>query len=439
MPQFIDRRLNPRDKSLGNRQRFLRRSREEIKRAVDRAVNDRNITDAGNGGSISIPSRGISEPAFHHSRRHGRQEQIVPGNKEFIAGDRIAKPDGGAGGGGKEGSDSGEGEDDFIFSLSQAEFLDILFDDLELPDLIKSSLKDMQASEPRRAGYSNYGNTSNLNVLRTLRNSVGRRIALHRPAKSRLQPLEQELAELEANDDLDIAQCKRVLDLYEQIEGLNRQRRAIPFIDPIDIRYNRFEERPIPRTKAVMFCLMDVSGSMGEHEKELAKRFFILLHLFLQRQYERVDMVFIRHTHTAREVDEQEFFHSRESGGTVVSTALDAMLDVVKKRYPVADWNIYAAQASDGDNYSGDTQKCVSMLAGEVLSLCQYYAYVEILTPQEQARHGPAGPGKELWRGYQELDGEWPNFAIKHVASRSDIYPVFRELFSKRETSGPLS
>jgi hypothetical protein len=433
MPQFIDRRLNPRDKSLGNRQRFLRRSREEIKRAVDKAVNDRTITEAGNGGSVSIPSRGIGEPAFHHSRRHGRQDQIVPGNKEFIAGDRIAKPTGGSGGG-KQGADSGEGEDDFIFALSQSEFLDILFDDLELPDMIKSSLKDAHACEPRRAGYSNYGNTSNLNVLRTMRNSMGRRIALRRPATARLQPLEAELAELEAADGLDIARCMRVLDLYEEIEGLNRKRRSIPFIDPIDIRYNRFEERPVPRTKAVMFCLMDVSGSMGEHEKDLAKRFFVLLHLFLQRQYERLDMVFIRHSHMAREVEEEEFFHSRESGGTIVSTALDAMLDVVKQRYPIADWNIYVAQASDGDNYSGDTEKCVRMLDSDILPLCQYYAYVEILAPE---LHNRQGPGKELWRGYAALEGEWSNFAIKHVAARADIYPVFRELFSRREVSGP--
>ena len=271
----------------------------------------------------------------------------------------------------------------------------------------------------------------------------GRRIALRRPAKTRLQPLEAEfaelLAELKASDNLDITKCKRVLQLYEEIEGLNRQRRAIPFIDPIDIRYNRFEERPIPRTKAVMFCLMDVSASMGEHEKDLAKRFFVLLHLFLQRQYKRVDMVFIRHAHTAREVSEEEFFHSRDSGGTVVSTALETMLDIVKQRYPATDWNIYAAQASDGDNYYGDTQKCVRILESDALSLCQYYAYVEILTPFEQRESGPAGPGKELWRGYTGLVDDWPNFAIMQVASRSDIYPVFRELFSKRELSGQPS
>ncbi len=439
MPQFIDRRLNPRDKSLGNRQRFLRRARDEIKRAVDKATNDGTITNAGDGGSISIPSQGISEPSFHHTRQHGRHKQIVPGNKEFVAGDRIAKPNGGAGSGGRQGSDSGDGEDSFIFSLSKSEFLDILFDDLELPDMVKASLKDIQACQPHRAGYSNHGTTPNLNVLRTMRNSIGRRIALRRPGTVQLQDLQRELAELEAKDDLDITQCKRVLDLYDKIEGLNRQRRAIAFIDPIDIRYNRFEDRPVPRTKAVMFCLMDVSGSMGEHEKDLAKRFFILLHLFLERRYERVEIVFIRHTHTAREVSEEEFFHSRESGGTVVSTALDVMCNVVKHRYPLVEWNIYAAQASDGDNYSGDTEKCLGILDNDVLAMCQYYAYVEILNPDAQNPFGFTGPGKELWRGYSDLAENWPNFAARHVASRADIYPVFRELFARRDIAGEAS
>jgi hypothetical protein len=434
MPQFIDRRLNQHGKSLVNRQRFLRRTRAELKRAVDKAVNGREIADAANGGSITIPSRGIAEPRLQHSRQHGRHDQVLPGNKEFVAGDRIPKPDAGSGSGGKQASDGGELEDAFVFTLSQNEFLDILFEDLELPDMVKSSLKDIDDTEMYRAGFTNCGIPPNINVLRTMRNSVGRRLVLQRPSNARLQALETELAALQARDDLDIAERKRALELYDEIELLKRRQRAIPFIDPIDVRYSRFEERPAPRCKAVMFCLMDVSGSMGEHEKDLAKRFFLLLHLFLMRRYERVDIVFIRHTHTAREVGEEEFFHSQESGGTVVSTALETMLEIVRERYPSSDWNLYAAQASDGDNESRDTEKCLGLLEEGLLQLCQYYAYIEILTPDELARHGPASTAKELWRGYLRLTGRWQNFAMKHVAARSDIYPVFRELFSRHES-----
>ncbi len=435
MPQLIDRRPNPREKSLGNRQRFLRRSREEIKRAVDKAVNERNISDAGEGGKISIPSRGIQEPRFRFSPKHGDRQRVVPGNKEFIRGDEIEKPKGGAGGGSKDASDSGDGEDDFVFSISRDEFLDILFDDLELPDLVKASMKDITTSVPRRAGYSNDGTTPNINVLRTMRNSLGRRIALNRGGGEKLRALEAERDDLLAFDELPISEQKRLTELHAEIEEINRRRKRIAFIDPIDIRYNRFERQPVPITRAVMFCLMDVSGSMGEHEKDLAKRFFVLLHLFLQRQYEHVEIVFIRHTHVAQEVTEEEFFYGRESGGTVVSTALETALSILAERYPAADWNAYVAQASDGDNFSNDTGRCQELMEEKLLPACQFYAYIEILTEHEMNRMAEGG-GKELWRGYEPLMERWARFSAKHVAKRSDIYPVFRELFAKRNLEG---
>src|SRR5208337_4132573 len=226
---------------------------------------------------------------------------------------------------GRQGADSGSGEDPFSFALSEAEFLDILFEDLELPDLVKASLKDLSAKEFRRAGYSNDGATPNLAVLRTMRVSMSRRFALRRPTDAEVDRLE---AAPELADEL------RIRQLYADIERLKRRQRAVPFIDPIDVRYNRFTPTNVPRAKAVMFCLMDVSASMGAREKDLAKRFFILLHLFLKRKYERVDVVFIRHAHEAAEVDEQEFFYGRETGGTVVSSALKAMIAARAQRYP---------------------------------------------------------------------------------------------------------
>jgi uncharacterized sporulation protein YeaH/YhbH (DUF444 family) len=434
MIHLIDRRLNPRDKSLGNRQRFLRRARRQIKEAVDKAVNERDVADAGKGGKISIPSKGISEPRFRHSHTSGDHERVFPGNQEYVPGDKIPKPpQGGGEGGGKDASEDGEGADEFVFSLSRAEFLDILFEDLELPDLIKATLKETQAVKPQRAGFSNYGTTPNLNVLRTMRNSIGRRMVLNRPATSAIVELQNEMADLQAKDELDAQQRLRLAELTNEIEALKRRQRAIPYIDPVDIRYNRFDPKPEPKTKAVMFCLMDVSGSMGQHEKDLAKRFFILLHLFLQRKYERVELVFIRHTHLAQEVDEETFFYSRESGGTKVSTALVEMQEILKKRFPVSEWNIYAAQASDGDNTANDTGFCVELLENELLPVCQFYAYVEILTEQEVSRYAGTSNGKELWRGYRAVDEQWAKFSMKHIAKRSDIYPVFRELFAKNE------
>jgi uncharacterized sporulation protein YeaH/YhbH (DUF444 family) len=436
MAHFVDRRLNPRDKSLGNRQRFLRRTRAEVKRAVDKAVAERSIADAGKGGAVSIPTDGIGEPHFHLSGESGERVYVRPGNKDFVAGDRIDKPRGAGGGSGREGSESGSDQDPFSFALSEAEFLDILFEDLELPDLIKASLKDMSAKEFRRAGYSNDGATPNLAVLRTMRVSMGRRFALHRPTGAEIERLEAELAALQAKAVPELADESRIAELCADIERLRRRQRAVPFIDPIDVRYNRFTPTNVPRTKAVMFCLMDVSASMGEREKDLAKRFFILLHLFLSRKYERVEIVFIRHTHEAAEVDEQEFFYGRETGGTVVSSALKAMIVARESRYPAADWNVYCAQASDGDNSGGDSQACVALLAEAILPLTQYYAHIEIAG--EGATDGDGSRQTDLWLAYAGLKDAAPNFAMARVARRADIYPVFRKLFARQAKQGAV-
>ena len=167
---------------------------------------------------------------------------------------------------------------------------------------------------------------------------------------------------------------------------------------------------------------MDVSGSMDESRKDMAKRFFILLYLFLERVYERIDVVFIRHHTQAQEVDEETFFHSRETGGTVVSSALKLMQQVIEKRYPVEEWNIYGAQASDGDNWDNDSLTCKTLLADKLLPLCQYFAYVEICD----------GPGQNLWDEYARLQPWVPNFAMQKIRQPADIYPVFRELFKKQ-------
>jgi len=437
MSFFIDRRLNPKDKSLGNRQRFLRRARAQIKEVVDRSIKDRKVSDIATGETITIPTKGIREPRLRKSASGGKRQGIFPGNKEFVTGDKIPRPPkGGEGKGGKEGSDSGDGEDEFQFALSREEFLDLFFEDLSLPDLIKTNLKEIQTSKWRRAGYTTSGTPTNINVMRTMRNSLGRRLALKRPRLPELTALLQEIEALENKPSLTDAEQQRLEALRKKVKGIERKRRAVAFIDPIDVRYSNLLPQPEPNANAVMFCLMDVSGSMGEREKDLAKRFFMLLHLFLQRRYERIEIVFIRHTHQAQEVDEDMFFHSRETGGTVVSTALTEMLKVVEARYPTQEWNIYAAQASDGENFSGDSEKCVDLLTNKLMPLCQYYAYVEILDERETGLFWNVENGAALWRNYRTVGAKWSNFAMKRIAKPGDIYPVFRELFSKQDATG---
>jgi len=423
---IIDRRLNPGGKSFANRQRFLRRARAQVRKAVREASSARSIKDAGKGGEVSIPSGGVHEPHLRRSSQGGVRDYVLPGNKKYIEGDAIARPQQG-GGKGSQASDSGDGEDEFRFALTDEEYLDLYLEDLELPDLAKRQVTGATSVLWRQAGYSVSGPPSRLSVPRTLRHSMSRRIALKRPKADEINALREEIEKLEREG----GQFEALVEKRKALELLITRSKRIPYIDPVDVRYRRLETNPKPIAKAVMFCLMDVSGSMNEHMKDLAKRFYSLLYLFLNRRYEHVDVVFIRHTHEASEVDEQTFFYSRETGGTVVSTALFKMSEIIRDRYPVDQWNIYAAQASDGDNTSSDNAVVLSQLRDVILPICQYYAYVEVGMDDEDDHPGAGEPSTNLWRAYRRVSVDAP-FAMRKVKHRRDIYPVFRELFARR-------
>jgi uncharacterized sporulation protein YeaH/YhbH (DUF444 family) len=424
---IIDRRLNPGGKSFANRQRFLRRARAQVRRAVREASSTRSIKDAGKGGEVSIPAGGVHEPVLRRSAQGGTRDYLLPGNKKYIEGDTIPRPEQG-GGQGSKASDSGEGEDEFRFALSDEEYLDLYLEDLELPDMAKRQIAGVSSVQWRQAGYSTAGPPARISVPRTMRNSMSRRIALRRPKPEELAALAAEIERLEREG----APEREIAELKERLQLLERRTKLIPYIDPLDVRFRRLESTPKPIARAVMFCLMDVSGSMNEHMKDLAKRFYSLLYLFLKRRYEHVEVVFIRHTHEAQEVDEQTFFYSRETGGTVVSTALIKMAEIVKDRFPVDEWNIYAAQASDGDNTSSDNAVVLAQLKDVILPICQYYAYVEVgMDDEDDSQPGSGEPSTNLWRAYRRVGPEQP-FAMRKVRHRRDIYPVFRELFSRR-------
>lgn len=423
MSYIIDRRLNAKKKSTVNRQRFLRRYKKHIKDAVEDAVNNRSITDIDQGGSITIPRKDISEPIFHHGDG-GQRKRVFPGNKEFIVGDEFKRPEGGGGGGSGKGkaSNQGEGEDEFTFQIDQDEFLDFMFDGLELPYMVKKQLKQATQYETRRAGFTNAGSPDKIHVVRSLRAAHARRIALTGKDRRKLRQLERDLEVLQEQPDDDLKR-KEVRALNEQIEKLKKRLARVPFLDDFDIKYNNMIRVPVPSSKAVMFCIMDVSGSMTQSVKDMAKRFFILLYLFLKRGYKHIEVVFVRHHTHAKEVDEQEFFYSRETGGTIVSSALALSAEIIEKRYSPADWNIYVAQASDGDNWDGDSSKCVDILHQKILKQVQYFAYVEITT----------GPHQNLWQEYEKLQVAWADsFAMQNIRDPSDIFPVFRSLFEKK-------
>jgi uncharacterized sporulation protein YeaH/YhbH (DUF444 family) len=425
LPQIIDRRLQGKNKSIGNRERFLRRYKDQIRDAVRRAVDGRGIRDMQRGEDIHIPKRDINQPVFHHGQG-GKREMVHPGNKEYITGDRIERPQGGGGGGGGSGqaSDSGEGEDDFVFHLSKEEFMQVFFEDLALPNLVRTQLAETPEWKSHRAGFTSDGTPNNLHVVRSLRGAIGRRIAIGSLSRRDLKELEARLAELQALPGKSEAVRQEIAELEEQIAAQRARLARIPYLDPIDLRFRSRVRVPVPTSKAVMFCLMDVSGSMDEGRKDLSKRFFILLYLFLTRHYEKIEIVFIRHHTQAQEVDEQNFFHATETGGTVVSSALVLMEEIIRARYPSSEWNIYGAQASDGDNWHHDSGQCREILAEKILPLVRYYAYVQVAEPEQN-----------LWEEYSQLLETQKHFAMRKVTEASQIYPVFRELFKKESAT----
>lgn len=422
MSYIIDRRLNGKNKSMVNRQRFLRRYRHHIKRAVSDAVNKRSIMDMERGEKISIPTRDLNEPTFNNGQG-GQRHRIFPGNKSFQQGDKLPRPEesGGGGSGSGNASNQGEGIDDFSFFISKEEFLDYVFEDLALPNMVKKTLSAMDETAYRRAGFKSFGTPNNLSVIRSMRSAHARRIALsassRRKLRERKAEYEQEQQKEESQLDYDYLEYlrKQICQLQEKIQ-------RIPFLDTIDIKYRNLVKQPIPSSKAVMFCIMDVSGSMTQQIKDMAKRFYILLYLFLERNYEKIEVVFIRHHTSAKEVDEEEFFYSRETGGTIVSSALELMDTIVRARYPSSEWNVYAAQASDGDNWDDDSPRCADILKNRIMPLVQYFSYIEITPNAHQA----------LWYAYENIQDHYPiSFAMQQITRPEDIYPVFRELFSR--------
>ncbi len=271
LQSIIDRRLAGKNKSVGNRERFLRRHKEQVRDAVKRAIDGRSIRDVERGEEVHIPKKDLSEPVFGHGQG-GIREVVHPGNKDFIRGDRIERPKGGGGGGSGKGeaSDSGEGEDDFVFQLSKEEFMQVFFEDLALPNLVRTQLAETPEWKSQRAGYSSDGTPNNLHVVRSMRGAIGRRIAIGAGSRAEAREMEEELEGLVAGAKNE-AVLARIKELEAAIAALRVRIARIPYLDPIDLRYRSRIRVPVPTSKAVMFCLMDISGSMDEARKDLSQ------------------------------------------------------------------------------------------------------------------------------------------------------------------------
>lgn len=472
MTSVIDRRAEPDRRYHSSRERFMQRNRKQIKKAIDRAIANSDIKDIGKGETdVTVPNDGIREPMIHHGQG-GSGKRVLPGNKEFSTGDKIPRPKGGGGGkGGKPGEpgEGNDGNDDFVFTLTEEEFLNYMYEDLELPNLSKKSAQDTKVTHPKRAGFVSDGPQNKLDLQRSFTQKLGRTIATkkqfdkrildalngirdvllrhdtsHTPEKEALyqsmtqglpiskkvMAAQKSVEELENKFGAALTDEERqeIEALQGRVEVQTRKKSIIPkWNESTDLKYRYHKQVPTPTTQAVMFCLMDVSGSMDQEKKNNAKLFYTLLHRFLLRNYEKVDIVFIRHTDEAEEVDEHTFFYDGQSGGTKVSTSIALMQEVMKERYPISEWNIYGAQASDGENFGSDNNECDRLLR-ELLKDIQAYFYTEVTHPNSYSY------GQSLWEAYEPIEKAHPEqFFMGKIKQRRDIWPVFREFFSKRE------
>lgn len=412
MVAITDRSGTSDRKSLSNRQRFIERNKQQIRKQVGESIGDISIDSMrGRNGTYRVPIRGTKEPAPHQDRRTGNHDFVIPGKGDVNRHDTFDKPQQGGGSGGREGSPDGEGQDDYAFNLTYEEFLEFFMADLELPDMIKKSGESEVEFKSRRAGYSTSGALSNLDVGVTIKQSLARKIALGRPSKQTIAELEAALAAAETDEDRAAAQQR--LDA-----ALLRQRR-VPWVADIDLRFKAFTQEPVPTTHAVMFCVMDVSASMGEHEKDLAKRFMLLLNLLLHKKYQKVEVVFVRfHTH-ASECSEDEFFKGQETGGTNVLPAVKLVEQILTERYS-QDWNCYLAMASDGDGWGQDLRDTEAKLR-EMLKDFQYCAYLETSERDDSG----------MWEMFDTLQEKHEHVQMRRTNERSEIWPLFRELYKK--------
>ncbi|OIN85174.1 MAG: hypothetical protein AUJ12_09930 [Alphaproteobacteria bacterium CG1_02_46_17] len=465
MTKVIDRRQErPSGRHLDNEDRVKRRQSDVIRDHIRKQVNNSSIKTFGKDGVVvPIPKRNMRLPVIHHGNKEGVDSVVRPGNKKFNTGDMFPKPKGGGGGGvgPGEASNDGEGEDPYIYvKLSIKEVLSILFEGAELPNLSKEGGWSLTQTESVPDGFATRGPQSRMDLSRTFANKKGEELVRGRIAEKnilRALMVQYGIVKSYANEEIPNLDIYKPVNQISMIEGyLERVRPTVEDkISPVDkdllerydvklkalnklgsvsdkwreeqMNFRREIEKPVPVRQAVMFCIMDVSGSMDEQRKEIAKSFFGLLNAFLETKYEKLDVVFIRHTTEADEVDEDTFFYDRKSGGTLVSTSIQKMKEIIAERYDPSIWNIYAAQASDGDNWDNDNSRCLQLL-DEELPLIQGYFYVEVAENSES----------NLWGPYEQcMKRHADRFFMARASSPADIIPVFSHFFKK--TGAPVA
>jgi hypothetical protein len=374
------------DRSAGDRLRHRQKVRELIRENISDIIAEESIIGKNKDRIIKVPLRGIKEYRFVYGEN---APGVGQGDGNSQPGQVVGKA--GREGQGQDRAGDRPGVDYYETDVTLEELIEIMFEDLELPDMERRALREVEAERTsKRKGYRKVGIRVRLDKRRTAKQRIMRKLA--------------------SRHDERVASGEKAKDRF-------------PFHDD-DLKYRHVETEMKKESNAVVMCVMDTSGSMDTMKKYLARSFFFLLYQFITTRYRNVEIVFIGHHTEANEVTEEEFFHKGESGGTFISSGYLKALEIIQERYHPSLWNIYAFHCSDGDNFDSDNPAALRS-AKELAEVCNLFGYGEIK---------PLGSRyyeSSMLNVFRRLDA--PNFQTVLIERKEDIWPSFKAFLAKEK------
>jgi sporulation protein YhbH len=386
MAIFKDGGMDHSDRSSWDRKRHRQLVEDAIKRNLGDIIAEESIIGQSKNKKIKIPIKGIKEYQFIYGKN---SDGTATGTGQERKGQVVGKVSSqGRLGQGQPGNEAGE--EIYETEITMDEIIKYMFDELQLPDIDRKKYGLIEAERYlKRLGYNPKGIPPRLAKKKTVIEKIKRKQSYYRDLPEK--------------------------DIPERI----------PFREE-DLRYHRVKEEIHHRANAVVICIMDTSGSMDQTKKYLARSFYFLLYQFLRWKYDQVEVVFIAHTTEAKEVNEWEFFHRGEAGGTVISSGYTKALEIIEHRYNPEIWNIYAFHCSDGDNWGDDNNRAIE-LARKLCAVCNLFGYGEITFSQSW--------NITIRRDFEREIHE-KNFVIATMSKKEDIWPAFKKILDKQITSG---
>lgn len=384
-----------RDRAAEDRRRHKELVEDSIKKNIGNIIAEESIIGQSRDKKIKIPIRSVKEYQFIYGKN---SPGVGTGNGNEKRGDKVGDAKGGQKGKGNGQAGNEEGEDIYETEVTIEELIKYLFDDLNLPDIDRKKMAELESVKNcKRIGYQRKGIPPRLAKRRSVIEKIKRKQGYARS--------HQEQVEVDES-------------LAHETEEENKR---FPFMED-DLRYHRVREDHKKDFNAVIICIMDVSGSMDQTKKYIARSFYFLLYQFIRLKYANVEVAFVAHTTVAKEVNENEFFHKGESGGTYISSGYEKALEIIEQRYNPASWNIYAFHCSDGDNWTEDNKKAVES-AQKLCEVCNLFGYGEIVP-------GYYSSSSTIKYEFQK-NVKRKNFAIVTMSKKDDILPGLKKLLDK--------